>query len=75
MLKADLICHELLIYINMPYSDLEPANCEVNKLRAMSSEERETELLKMTFAEQLKLARTHKVCTEVLNKQCCLLSK
>lgn len=70
----ELVCPELMEYINMPSSDLEPTNCMVNKLRVMDELEREQVLMKMSYAEQLKLARTHKVCTEILNKSCCLLT-
>lgn len=74
MFKMVLICPELAEFLNMPYSDLEPANCMINKLRALSNEERDLTLMSMSFAEQLKLARTHKVCTEILNKSCCILN-
>lgn len=73
MYKMELVCSELMEYLNLPPSDLEPANCMVNKLRMMNGDEREHALMAMSYAEQLKLARTHKVCTEILNKSCCLL--
>ncbi len=74
MYKMELTCCELMEYLNMPPSDLEPANCMVNKLRAMSNKERGNVLMSMSYTDQLKLARTHKICTEVLNKSCCILA-
>ena len=40
----------------------------------MSNDEREQTLMSMSFADQLKLARTHKVCTEILNKSHCIIA-
>ncbi len=68
------VCPELLEYILMPVSDLEPANCEINILRSMSEEDLQYKLNSMSFSEQLKLARTHKVCT-CLNKSKCLFAE
>jgi len=70
----ELACPELIEFLNMPFSDLEPVNCKINKLRAMSNDEREQTLMSMSFADQLKLARTHKVCTEILNKSHCIIA-
>lgn len=69
------VCPELLEYLIMPPSDLEPASCEINILRSMSIEDRERKLSSMSLSEQLKLARTHKVCTSVLNKSRCLFAE
>jgi hypothetical protein len=69
------VCPELLEYILMPPSDMEPASCEINILRNMSDDDRQSKLNSMSFSEQLKLARNHKVCTTILNKCKCLLSE
>lgn len=68
------VCPELLEYILMPPSDLEPASCEINILRKMPQDELQHKLNSMSFSEQLKLARTHKVCT-CLNKSKCLFAE
>ena len=31
MFKMELACPELIEFLNMPFSDLEPVNCKINK--------------------------------------------
>jgi len=68
------VCIELNELILAPVSDLEPANCFINKLRSMDSEEREQKLSTLNFVEQLKIARTHKVCLMLNRTQSCILN-
>lgn len=66
------VCPELSELLFEPVSDGAPINCFINKLRAMDAEEREKELLKLTFVEQLKIARTHKVCLMLNHSHKCI---
>jgi hypothetical protein len=68
------VCPELNELLFAPVSDLEPANCFINKLRAMNSEEREQQLSKYNFVEQLKIARTHKICVMLNQPHNCILN-
>jgi len=58
----------------MPPSDVEPPDCVINKLRIMGDDERKNKISKMTFIEQLKLARIHKICTLIRCKKRCILA-
>lgn len=67
------ICTELNELLMTPPSDTEPGGCFINKLRAMDQEERLKELSALNYMDQLKLARTHKVCLMLNHKKICLL--
>jgi hypothetical protein len=68
------ICPELNDLIFLPPSDLEPDDCFVNKLRRMETEEREQKLASLNFVEQLKIARTHKVCIMLNHTHKCIFN-
>lgn len=68
------VCTELIDLLNMPPSDMEPGECYINKLRRMSTEEREKQLSALNFIEQLKIARTHKVCLMLNRNHSCILN-
>lgn len=67
------VCPELNDLLMTPPSDTEPGGCFINRLRAMNKEERIKELSALNYIDQLKLARTHKVCLMLNHKQLCLL--
>lgn len=68
------LCPELTELICMPPSDSEPGECFINKLRRMDSEEREKQLSALNFIEQLKIARTHKICLMLNHNHSCILN-
>ena len=69
------VCPELNELLFSPASDIEPANCFINKLRAMDTEERDQKLSKLNFTEQLKIARTHKICVMLNHSHNCILNE
>ena len=67
------ICPELTELLIIPPSDTEPVDCYINKLRRMNADDREKEISTMNYIEQLKLARTHKVCLMLNQGSNCIL--